>query len=1040
MYIRYKKGVSIILIILMVVGGLSGSFIKGELARAEVAFAGGAGTIGNPYLIATPEQLNEVRYHVDPATHFKLINDIDFENYVYPDGNEGWLPIAHYTGNKHFKGSFNGNGFKIKNLMMNRPTITYAGMFGLNIGTITDVFLENVHMTSSSGASGLIGYNFGTINNSTVTGTVYGLLTNTGGMVGINYGTIKNSSSAANVYGAGAQTGGLSGSNDTGGSYIGKIINSYATGNVDGVGGYVGGLVGINKGVGPYISNSYATGNVSGSLRIGGLVGDNRAPINNSYATGYASGPKDIGGLAGHNISSISNSYARGDVSGSNFNVGGLVGFNTGIGSISNSYATGSVSGTTIDVGGLIGLNNGTGAVDNSFYDSQTTGQLDSGMGRLTEDMMESSTFSDANWDFANIWGIQSARNNGYPYLYELPSTAIDAVTAPVTGETPISFITSNEYTASVVWSDAPSTFAASTMYTATITLAPKTGYTLTGISENYFIVDGATATNAANSGVITAIFPATLVTTIATAAISGVTIPVKGETPVAAIAETTAYTATITWTDAPSTFAAGTIYTATITLTPKTGYTLTGVSENFFIVDGATATNAANAGVITAIFPATEALSTNATLTSIIGIVSANGTASETITSIPRETTLDALRLAITPAPNATFEIYNADGTTLATTLATGRKVIVTAEDTLTKVIYTLTMRSVPPSDDLPLPTTVLATVPTTVPTITSSDGSITLPVGRPGNVSLEDDVTVTIPAGATNIEMQLTIAKVLNTQSLLMNREVLASPIYEILKNFSESFIKPVTLTFVFDPASVNNNERAAVFYYDEEKNIWVEIGGKVSGNKITVEVDHFTKFAVMVVGQTVDVPIAETTTAVSFSDISGHWAEANIRQAVSSGIVNGYLDDTFKPGNTVTRAEFSVMLMNAWKAQGEGSELTFTDSAKIGAWARKAVAQAVQAGIIAGFTDGTFGPKVEITRAEMATMVAKALGQPIEPSATTGFTDDKNIPVWAKGSIAYMNQTGIMRGKGNNVFAPRDHATRAEAITVILNALNK
>jgi hypothetical protein len=1032
MAIRYKKGISIFLVILMVVGGLSGSLIKGERARAEVAFAGGAGTLGNPYLIATPEQLNEIRYHVDPATHFKLINDIDFEGYIYPDGSKGWLPIAHYTGGKYFRGSLVGNGFKIKNLMMNRPEIMYGGLFGMIIGTIQDVHLENVHVTGDFGTGPLVGANLGFISNSSVTGTVYGLGTNTGGMVGTNYRTIKDSSSAANVYGTGTNTGGLAGSNDTQFGFFGVIVNSFATGNVNGAGGYVGGLVGINGGGGPYISNSYATGNVSGSGRVGGLVGDNRAPISNSYATGNANGPKDIGGLAGHSTSSISNSYARGEVSGSDLNVGGLVGYIAQPGSISSSYATGGVSGTSTNIGGLIGLKEGTGTVSDSFYDWQTTGQSDLGMGRLTEDMMESSTFSDANWDLSNIWGIQSSRNNGYPYLYELPSTAIDGVTAPVTGGTPITLITTNEYTASVAWSDAPSTFAASTIYTATITLTPKTGYTLTGIIENYFIVDGATTTNAANSGVITAVFPATEATTIATAAISGVTIPVKGETPVAAIAETAAYTATIAWSDAPSTFGATTIYTATITLAPKAGYTLTGVSENFFIVDGATTTNAANSGVITAVFPVTEALSTIATLTSTIGIVSTGGTAAESITSIPRETTLDVLRLAITPAPNATFEIYNADGTTVATTLATGRKVIVTAEDTTTKVTYTLTMRPVPPSDDLELPTTVLTTV-------TSTDGSITLPTGSPGKVSLEDEVTVTIPAGATNKDMQLTIAKVVNTQSLLTNEEALVSPIYEILKNFSENFTKQVTLTFVFDPASVHDNERVAVFYYDEEKSVWVEIGGKVSGNKITVDVNHFTKFAVMVIGQAVDEPI-EDTTVVSFSDISGHWAEANIRQAVSNGIVKGYEDGTFKPRNTVTRAEFSVMLMNAWKAQGEGSELTFTDTAQIGAWAKKAVAQAVQAGIVAGYTDGTFGPNAEITRAEMALMVAKVLGSPIERSTETGFADDEDIPVWAKGSIAYMNQSGIIQGKGNNIFAPHDHATRAEAVTVMLKVWSK
>lgn len=309
----------------------------------------------------------------------------------------------------------------------------------------------------------------------------------------------------------------------------------------------------------------------------------------------------------------------------------------------------------------------------------------------------------------------------------------------------------------------------------------------------------------------------------------------------------------------------------------------------------------------------------------------------------------------------------------------------------------------------------------------VTSTNGKITLPAGGTGVVSLEDKVTVSIPANATSKELKLTIEKLLKGENLLTIQQVLLSSIFEILKNFPENFSKPVTLTFAFDSASLSGNQKPSVFYYDETKKEWVEVGGKVNGNQISVEVDHFTKFAVFAVGQ------ADTNT--KFSDISGHWAEANIKQAVSSGIVKGYSDGTFKPGKTVTRAEFAVMLMNALKPQLEGAELTFSDSAKIGAWARKAVAQAVQAGIIKGDKDGKFRPNAEITRAEMAVMLANVAGQSSQSNAATGFADDKDIPAWAKASVAYVKQARIMQGKGDNEFSPQDQATRAEAVTVLL-----
>ena len=84
-------------------------------------------------------------------------------------------------------------------------------------------------------------------------------------------------------------------------------------------------------------------------------------------------------------------------------------------------------------------------------------------------------------------------------------------VTIPETGKTPVLDFTGSNYTGKVVWSPEASTFAASTVYTATVTLTPKEGFTFDGIPENFFKRSGATSvTNAANSGVVTIVFPAT--------------------------------------------------------------------------------------------------------------------------------------------------------------------------------------------------------------------------------------------------------------------------------------------------------------------------------------------------------------------------------------------------------------------------------------------------------------------------------------------------------------------------------------------------
>ncbi|NBD23551.1 hypothetical protein [Paenibacillus glycinis] len=94
--------------------------------------------------------------------------------------------------------------------------------------------------------------------------------------------------------------------------------------------------------------------------------------------------------------------------------------------------------------------------------------------------------------------------------------------------------------------------------------------------------------------------------------------------------------------------------------------------------------------------------------------------------------------------------------------------------------------------------------------------------------------DIKIFLPADASAKDLQLLIEKVKDTRSLLKHNEVLASPVYELLKNVAENFNVPVTITFVFDQKSIGDNRKAVVFYYDEAKKMWVEIGGKVTGNQ--------------------------------------------------------------------------------------------------------------------------------------------------------------------------------------------------------------
>jgi uncharacterized protein (TIGR02145 family) len=129
----------------------------------------------------------------------------------------------------------------------------------------------------------------------------------------------------------------------------------------------------------------------------------------------------------------------------------------------------------------------------------------------------------------------------------------------------------------------------------------PNSGYVFDAWSDGVLTATR-TDTNVTADKTVNAIFLATIVT----APIAGIAVPVSGEIPTATIADTVEYTATISWDTDPVTFASDTIYTATVIITPKAGYTLTGISEDFFTVAGATATNSVDSGIVSAVFPAT--------------------------------------------------------------------------------------------------------------------------------------------------------------------------------------------------------------------------------------------------------------------------------------------------------------------------------------------------------------------------------------------------------------------------------------------------
>ncbi|MDR0268193.1 S-layer homology domain-containing protein [Paenibacillus sp.] len=184
--------------------------------------------------------------------------------------------------------------------------------------------------------------------------------------------------------------------------------------------------------------------------------------------------------------------------------------------------------------------------------------------------------------------------------------------------------------------------------------------------------------------------------------------------------------------------------------------------------------------------------------------------------------------------------------------------------------------------------------------------------------------------------------------------------------------------------------------------------------------------------------------TSTTIALKDIEGHWAKDSIQEAVRQGWITGYANGTFQPNKEVTRTEFAAMLIRALgdNSTDRSQPLKFTDVQQIPPWARPLVEAAVLRGIMNGYENGSFGPGKLITRAEMATMAIRSLNlaEAVKNSDQPSFADNNQIPAWAKPYAAAVEQKGIMKGRSGNMFAPGAHATRAEAVVVILAVLQR
>ncbi len=306
--------------------------------------------------------------------------------------------------------------------------------------------------------------------------------------------------------------------------------------------------------------------------------------------------------------------------------------------------------------------------------------------------------------------------------------------------------------------------------------------------------------------------------------------------------------------------------------------------------------------------------------------------------------------------------------------------------------------------------------------------------------------ELNITVPAGAKEKAFTLTIEKIRNQEIPVPENMSKQSPIFELETNVEGAFLQPIELEIILPQTGRDYSKAYAVFRYDKAKQQWLDMQycGKnyENSNYCAVSLKQQGTLALFAVDEPdVNEPNVEKPNAILFKDITYHWANAFILQAAAAELISGDGSGLFAPDRPVTRAEFVSMLVRAQlvpETDEPTNDFIFTDNASIPAWARTAVAQAGQAGIVSGYVDRTFRPEQTITRAETAVFLARALQLNLPEQTSAQFIDNASIPQWGKEAIAGVWKADIMQGQPGKRFDPSGRLTRAEAVVVILRSM--
>jgi lactocepin len=305
----------------------------------------------------------------------------------------------------------------------------------------------------------------------------------------------------------------------------------------------------------------------------------------------------------------------------------------------------------------------------------------------------------------------------------------------------------------------------------------------------------------------------------------------------------------------------------------------------------------------------------------------------------------------------------------------------------------------------------------------LATGEASLVLPAKVVAGLSKDSDENVTISLN------QVAAADV------PVDKENLKSKVFDFTVTVDgekvSEFDEAIKVQLSVKGKTFKDKRKVSAYYLNEDTNKWEYVGGLLKDDNFVFTTSHFSKYTVI-------------ENDISFKDIQDHWAQDEIEVLASRTITQGKSENSFAPQQKLTRAEFAVLLAKTLKLPTNSYEGVFKDVKEYKEWAYAGIEAAYHAGIVKGSLDGYYNPDAQITREEMATMIVRAvkyqdksLLEDLAPS--NKFKDDSRIGAFAKESVYLANELGIIKGRSDNSFDPKNDTTRAETAVMLYRMLN-